>query len=197
MIDFNKTLRSEKIVLCPLEFDDFHSMTDLTQDPGMWTYFTSDLSKSEHLQKWISEAISEKIEKKRLAFAIYDEKTSKLIGSTSLGNISERDKRIEIGWTWIAKAYQGKGYNALVKFILLQYCFDECGFERVEFKTDLLNIPARNAMKKMGIAEEGILRSHTLMTGNRRRDTIFYGVLRDEWEALKLKLSTTLILENS
>lgn len=196
MIDFNKTLRSEKVVLCPLEFDDFHAMRDLTQDPDMWTYFTSDLSKPEHLQKWISEAISEKINQKRLAFAIYDEKSSKLIGSTSLGNISERDKRIEIGWTWIAKAYQGKGYNALVKFILLQYCFDECGFERVEFKMDVLNIPARKAMKKMSIVEEGILRSHTLMAGNRRRDTIYYGVLKTEWEALKLKLNLTLIHEN-
>jgi RimJ/RimL family protein N-acetyltransferase len=38
---------------------------------------------------------------------------------------------------------------------------------------------------KIGITEEGILRSHTLMTNGRRRDTIYYSVLQNEWEELK------------
>ena len=32
MIDFNKTLRCEKVVLCPLEFDDFNAIRDLRQE---------------------------------------------------------------------------------------------------------------------------------------------------------------------
>lgn len=189
MIDFNTTLQSKNLLLRPLTLDDFDSMRNLTRDPGMWTYFTSDLSKPGELKIWLNRAVSDIQGKKRLAFSIIDQKTSGLIGSTSLGNISAKDKRIEIGWTWISKPYQGKGYNESSKYLLLQYCFEKCGFERVEFKTDVLHKAARKALAKMEITEEGILRSHTLMIGNRRRDTIFYAVLKEEWPAVKSKLN--------
>ena len=189
MIDFEIILQSENLLLRPLDYDDFDSLKKLTEDPGMWTYFTSDLSKPEKLQKWLETAVLDMSDKKRLAFVIVDQKTSELIGSTSIGNISARDKRVELGWTWISKTYQGKGYNEGSKFLLLQYCFEKCGFERVELKTDVLHIAARTALAKMGITEEGMLRSHTLMNGNRRRDTIYYGILKDEWARVKSKLS--------
>ena len=68
-----------------------------------------------------------------------------------------------------------------------KYCFEECEAVRVEFKTDVLNLPARKALKKIGIVEEGVLRSHTQMIRNRRRDTIFYSVLASEWDLMKSK----------
>ena len=53
--------------------------------------------------------------------------------------------------------------------------------ERVEFKTDVLNVRARAGLIKIGAMEEGVLRSHTLMPDNRRRDTVYYSVLKEEW----------------
>lgn len=126
-------------------------------------------------------------QKVRLVLTVIDKEKDRLIGSTSLGNISERDKRIEIGWTWISKNYQGKGINSQPKYLLLKYCFEELNYERVEFKTDVLNIPARKALLRIGAIEEGILRSHTIMTNNRRRDTIFYSILKSEWNDVKRK----------
>jgi RimJ/RimL family protein N-acetyltransferase len=49
----------------------------------------------------------------------------------------------------------------------------------------VLNLQARKALEKIGAVEEGILRSHTLMPHNRRRDTIFYSILKNEWLELK------------
>ena len=68
---------------------------------------------------------------------------------------------------------------------MLQYAFESLNLERVEFKTDVLNLQARKALKKIGAIEEGILRSHTLMTNNRRRDTIYYSILKNEWLQMK------------
>ena len=68
---------------------------------------------------------------------------------------------------------------------MLKYAFETLEFERVEIKTDVLNVPARKALLRIGAKEEGILRSHTLMTHGRRRDTIYYSILRSEWEAVK------------
>lgn len=185
MIDFNLVLETETVKLRPVVIEDLELFCTLTGDKSMWIYFTSDLSVEEELRQWVNSALQQLSDKKRLPFTIVDKVNNKVVGSTSFGNISYRDKRIEIGWTWIAKAYQGKGINDQVKYLMLKYCFENNDFERIEFKTDVLNVPARNALKRIGIIEEGILRSHTLMTHNRRRDTIYYSILRSEWDKIK------------
>ena len=187
MIDFNKTLETDKVILRPLRREDYDRFIEMTEDKNLWTYFTNDLSDKTALRTWVETAVQQIKDKKRLAFSIINKRTNSLVGSTSIGNISERDKRVEIGWTWLSRAFQGKGLNDHSKYLLLKYCFEELGCERVEFKTDVLNIPARNALERIGAVEEGILRSHTLMTNNRRRDTIFYSILKPEWENVKLK----------
>lgn len=181
MINFNKVLESESLILRPILESDFNEMKMLTQDKEMWTYFTSDLANPEELLKWIQSAIKALEKKERLAFTIINKADNSIVGSTSLGNYSERDKRIEIGWTWISRGEQGSGLNQKVKFILLKYCFEELCLERVESKTDVLNIAARKGLKKSGLIEEGVLRSHTLLANGRRRDSIYYAMLKNEW----------------
>ena len=166
-----------------MESEDFDMISKLTQDPAMWFYFTSDLSNLEVLRNWIDSAVIDRKNKKRLAFVIIEKVSGKIIGSTSFGNYSERDKRIEIGWTWLGKDFQGNGYNTQAKELLLNYCFEVLELERVEAKTDVLNKAARSSLLKSGFTQEGILRSHTLMTNNRRRNTIYFSVLKSEYFA--------------
>jgi RimJ/RimL family protein N-acetyltransferase len=181
-LDFNLVLQNDNVLLRPVISEDYKSFEALTGDESMWKYFTRDLSVNSELQIWFDDAISGIRNRSRLAFTIIDKKTGAVAGSTSFGNISYRDKRTEIGWTWIAKEYQGKGINDQIKYLMLEYAFEKLGFERVEFKTDVLNTYSRRALLRIGATEEGILRNHMLMTHNRRRDTIYYSVLRSEWE---------------
>lgn len=187
LIDFDLVLETDNIVLRPMVSEDYNSFEKLTSDASMWVYFTRDLSDKAALQDWVKSAIAEANNKTRLAFTIIDKSTNQPIGSTSFGNISYRDKRIEIGWTWIGKDFQGTGVNGQIKYLMMKYSFETLHFERVEFKTDVLNMPARKALLRIGTTEEGILRSHTLMTHNRRRDTIYYSVLKSEWNDMKIK----------
>jgi RimJ/RimL family protein N-acetyltransferase len=186
MLDFNLILQTEKVILRPMISEDYNSFERLTEDGSMWIYFTSDLSVKNELHIWIDTALDEIRNKSRLAFTIIDKSSGNPIGSTSFGNISERDKRIEIGWTWISKEFQGKGINGQIKYLMLKYAFETIDIERVEIKTDVLNLPARKALLRIGAKEEGVLRSHSLMTHGRRRDTIYYSILRSEWEAIKV-----------
>lgn len=186
MIDFNLQLQNDQVLLRPLNKDDVEPFFELTKDPAMWFYFTSDLSDKKELGDWVDDALIQHKNKTRLAFTVIDKASGKVAGSSSFGNISYRDQRVEIGWTWLGKSFQGKGINSTMKYLMLGYCFEALGFERVEFKTDVLNLPARKALARIGATEEGILRSHTLMTNNRRRDTIYYSVLKTEWERLKI-----------
>jgi len=185
MLSNNLILQTATILLRPMISNDFSLFERLTEDKSMWVYFTSDLSIKSELENWIDVAVLENENGIRMAFTIMEKENLKAIGSTSFGNISYRDKRIEIGWTWISKDYQGKGINNQIKYLMLKYGFETLNFERIEFKTDVLNIPARKALLRIGAKEEGVLRSHTLMTNNRRRDTIYYSVLKSEWDEMK------------
>lgn len=72
-----------------------------------------------------------------------------------------------------------------MKAVMLDFAFGNLMLKRVEIKTDVLNIPARTALKNIGATEEGILRSHTQMIRNRRRDTIYYSFIEGEWPVIR------------
>ena len=137
------------------------------------------------MQQWIEEALMERSQQKRMPFTIIDKDTKTICGSTSYGNISFFDKRIEIGWTWIGTEYMGTGINHHAKFALLSFAFEALKMERVEIKTDNLNERAKTALIKIGMKPEGVLRSHMQMHSNRRRDSVYYGMLKGEWETVK------------
>lgn len=169
-------LESDRLLLRPLQREDLSALLDLTQDPTLWTYFTHDLSTLEGLEAWAAGHFAGD----RFQFIVIDKATQQVLGSTGFGNYFPRDQRIEIGWTWLGRAAQGTGTNREMKSLMLDYAFKELGMLRVEFKTDVLNLPARRALLRLGATEEGILRSHTLMTHGRRRDTIYYSFLKGE-----------------
>lgn len=179
MIDRTLLLENEKILLRPMIRQDFPSLQAIASDPEMWIYFTHDLSVPEDLERWAKPHFL----RERLQFTVIDKSSGNVAGATAFGNFSARDQRIEIGWTWLGIAFRGTGINQAMKKAMLDYCFGVLKLKRVEMKTDVLNMPARMALLKLGAVEEGILRSHTLLTHGRRRDTIYYSVIEGEWKA--------------
>ncbi|HSB91648.1 MAG TPA: GNAT family protein [Flavitalea sp.] len=177
------SLETPRATLRIMQPGDIPAFRQLAIYPETFKYFTRDLSVPDDFDLWIEEAFQARSSGTRVPFTVFDTGTGEVCGSTSLGNISFYDKRAEIGWSWLAPQFQGTGINRQAKFALLSYAFDVLKFERVEVKTDVLNGRARAALKKIGMVEEGILRSHTLMHSNRRRDTIYYSILRSEWPA--------------
>lgn len=183
-------LETARVLLRKLAPADVADLLPLVQDATVWQYFTKDLSVAGELDVWVAQALQAYEKKARMPFAIIDKDTKKLVGCTSLGSISFFDKRIEIGWSWLAKEAMGDGVNMNAKFLLLSYAFEAMKMERVEIKTDNLNERAKAALVKIGAYEEGVLRSHMQMPNNRRRDSVYYSILKSEWPAIKeLKFS--------
>lgn len=184
----NIVLENETILLRPLKWEDYEHFKEIAFNPEIWRYNITSASNEKELEKWIGDAMVSKKNKQRYPLTIIEKKSAGVLGSTSIGNVSLIDKRAEIGWTWLGIEYHGKGINNQCKFLLLQYLFDDLNFLRVEFKTDVLNLKSRNALKKIGATEEGILRSHTAMHDGRRRDTIYYSILSREWPTIKAEI---------
>jgi len=187
------TLETPRVLLRLLKSEDFDVLKTLTKDPDIWTYFTLDLSDDGELRKWIDEAGASRKSFTRMPFVVIDKDTNAICGSTSYGNISFYDKRIEIGWSWLGVEHMGTGVNRHAKFALMSHAFEALQMERVEVKTDYLNERARKALLKIGMYEEGVLRSHMQMFNNRRRDTIYYSIIRDEWPEVKKRFFSDLV----
>lgn len=181
MIDGNLILENDRVLLRPMTTEDFPCLMSLGSDASLWTYFTYDLSIPEEFEEWAKPAL----DGQRLQFLVWDKRINQAVGSTAFGNYSQRDERIEIGWTWLGRQFHGSGINQAMKLLMLEYCFETLHLKRVEIKTDVLNVPARKALLKLGAVEEGVLRSHTLLIHGRRRDTIYYSVLESEWEGIR------------
>lgn len=180
-LDFSLCLEDDTVLLRPLGEIDLEPLFEFTSQEDIWKFFTYDLRERPMFDEWVQPALQHS----RLQFVILDKSDQKILGSTAFGNFSDRDSRIEIGWTFLGKEYHGKGYNLRVKQLMLTHCFEEMKLERVEFKTDVLNLPARKALDNIHAIQEGVLRSHTLMSKNRRRDTLYYSILKEEWAYVK------------
>jgi RimJ/RimL family protein N-acetyltransferase len=179
-------LETNRVLLRPLEKSDVDSFFNLAQnDQDMWKYFTLNLADKKDLDKWMDAAFKDRESGTRRPFTIIDKNTNQIAGSSSMGNISYHDLRLEIGWSWLGKNFRSTGVNLHAKYSMMRYAFDEMNFERVEFKTDWLNERAKQGLRKVGGKEEGVLRSHMTMWNNRRRDSIYFSVIKNEWVQLK------------
>jgi RimJ/RimL family protein N-acetyltransferase len=180
------TMETLRVIIQPMKPADYDTFLPLTtKSPELWKYFTKDLSNPEELKAWVTDAMKEKEECRRMPFNIIDRDTKEICGSSSFGNISFYDSRLEIGWSWLAADYIGMGVNMAVKFALMSFAFEIMQMERVEAKTDFLNERAKAGLLKIGMIPEGVLRSHMLMPGGRRRDSAYYSMLKDEWKERK------------
>ena len=177
--------------LAPVRADDFEALSQIVFDPVIWEWTVDKIETQADLENYVAECVGAREQGVRFAYTVTG-RTGLLAGVTALGNYSPKDRRIEIGWTWLAQQFWGTAINANAKALLLSLCFERLEMERVEFKTDLLNTRARSALKKIGCTEEGVLRSHTLMHDGRRRDTVYYSILRHEWAASALRSATTI-----
>lgn len=181
LFEQNIILESDFVLLKPLSIEDKNEFMKIAFDKDIWKFSVNRIYDEAELDQFISEALLSKKKQLRFPFTIIDKVKNKIAGSTSFGNYSTKDKRIEIGWTWLGKEFWGTGLNVHCKKLLIDFAFEKLNLERVEFKTDVLNISARNALLKLGAVEEVVLRSHTLMHDGKRRDTIYYSILKKEW----------------
>ena len=108
-------------------------------------------------------------------------------GSTRYMGHSAEHRRVEIGWTWLRRSAWRTGANVEAKLLLLGHAFENCGIQRVEFKTDARNQQTRGSLLALGARFEGIARKHMVLpTGP--RDSAWYAITDDDWPAVKERL---------
>ena len=111
-----------------------------------------------------------------------------LAGSTRYGELRPEHAGLEIGWTWLAPRWHGSGVNRRMKLLLLAHAFGVLGMERVQLKTDHLNLRSQRAIEGLGATREGVLRRHLRRPDGTWRDTVMYSLIREDWPEVAARL---------
>jgi RimJ/RimL family protein N-acetyltransferase len=183
-------LENEHVLLRPVREEDRAGLRVIAMDPQIWRYFVLRIESDADFNAFFDLGLADQAAGRRVVYCITDKLTGRAAGSMSFCSMSEPDARLEIGWSWLGRDFQGKGVNRWAKFLMLARAFESMGAERVEFKTDQLNVQARHGLCNIGAREEGILRSFNPMPDGRRRDAVYYSVLRGEWPYVREQLLT-------
>ena len=146
----------------------------------------------EDFQRLVDKAFTEQERGESIVFVTVERKSGRTVGSTRFMNIDRANRRVEIGSTWIAPAWQRTPVNTEAKYLMLRHAFEVWGCVRVELKTDALNQKSRNAILRIGAKEEGTLRRHVVTWTGRIRDSVYFSILDDEWPEVKTKLEARL-----
>ena len=185
-------LEGSRVRLEPLSLLHLGQLCDVGLDEELWKLTTSLILTPEAMKRYIMAALEEAAKGRALPFATIDKPSGRAVGSTRFGNIDANHRRVEIGWTWIARPWQRTSVNTEAKYLLLSHAFDTLGCIRVEFKTDSTNIRSRAALSRIGAKEEGTMRNHMIVQGGRIRHSVYFSIVDSEWPDVRKDLEAKL-----
>lgn len=163
---------------------------DAVEDIFRWIPYR--MQTREDFERLVEKSLVEQQRGDSVVFATVERASGQIIGSTRFMNIDRDNRRVEIGSTWIAPAWQRTAVNTGAKYLMLRHAFDVWKCLRVELKTDALNQKSRNAILRIGAKEEGTLRKHVITWTGRIRDSVYFSILDTEWPEVKTKLEAKL-----
>lgn len=123
-----------------------------------------------------------------LPFAIVMASSGEAIGCTEFSSIDTKNRKLEIGGSWIRPSHQRTAANPEAKLLLLKHVFEDLEFVRVQFTTNVLNAQSRAALDKIGARFEGILRNAMILPDGTLRDDAYYSIISSEWGLVKQAL---------
>jgi RimJ/RimL family protein N-acetyltransferase len=144
-MDRQPVLEGERLILRPLTEADWPALYAVASDHELWANHPS----HDRWQEPVFRAFFDDALGKGGALAIIDKQTGQMIGSSRF-QWSERGDggALEIGWSFLARAYWGKGYNAEFKRLMLEHAFRRV--DRVVFRVGADNVISRKAMENIG-----------------------------------------------
>ena len=186
------TLEGRIVRLEPMSAAHLDGLAEVAFDPSLWQWTIARPTDRAGLERWMATALANAAAGTELPFVTVEPSSGRPIGSSRYLNIVPEHRRLEIGWTWVAGAWQRGGANREAKLLMLEHAFDRLGCQRVEFKTDSLNERSRAALLGIGATFEGIFRNHMIMPDGRRRHSAYYSVIDTEWPRVRANLQASI-----
>lgn len=144
-MDRQPVLDGERLLLRPLVPDDWEALFAVASDPAVWEQHPiHDRWREGVFRAFFNDALA-----KGGALVVIDKGKDAIIGSSRFEGYDEEDGgSVEIGWTFLAPRYWGKGFNPEMKRLMLAHAFQ--WVERVDFRVGETNYRSRQALENIG-----------------------------------------------
>lgn len=178
-------LRRNGIRLEPLDLAHEAGLRQAAADGALWRLNFTSVPEPEQTAAYIRTAHDMP---DRQAFAVVDEASGRVLGSSSYHDILPAVRRLEIGYTWYAQSHWRTALNTTCKLMLLTHAFETLDARVVGWRTDITNTRSQAAIERLGARKDGVIRGNALRRDGSVRDTVMYSLTREEWPAVKAQL---------
>jgi len=181
-------LNAHGVTLEPLAFEHEEGLRAAAADGELWRLRVTSVPAPGETRDYIDRALAGREDGHRFAFAVIEDTTGDVLGSTSYHDILPEVKRLEIGYTWYAGRAQRTHVNTACKLLLLAHAFDTLDCNVVGWRTDNFNFASQRAIERLGARKDGVLRGNALRRDGTIRDTVMYSLHRGEWPEVRAHL---------
>jgi N-acetyltransferase len=181
-------LEGRSVSLVPLSRDHYPKLCEIGLDERLWRLTRIQVQTAPDMLEYIDTALREQAGGTALPLVIIEKASGNLVGTSRYHNISPEHRRLEIGFSFIAHAWQRRGINAEAKYLMLKHAFEEMRYLRVEFKVDSSNTASQASLRSIGAKKEGTLRNFAKSKHKGQRDMVVYSIIDSEWPVVKARL---------
>lgn len=182
------TLRDRGLRLEPLGLEHVEGLADAAADGELWKLRITSVPEPQDTRAYIETALEGRAQGHRFAFAVLDDASGQVLGSTSFHDILPAVRRVEIGWTWYRKSVQRTHVNTTAKLLMMGHAFDQLACHVVGWRTDNFNFASQRAIERLGARKDGVIRGHALRRDGTIRDTVMYSMRSGEWPEARAQL---------
>ena len=173
------------IMLRPMLASDGAALVQAAADGDLWNLPFTVVPSAKTVGGYIKTALAGQAAGTVLPFVIETLDSKQVIGTTRFWKIDRVNRKLEIGHTWISASWQRTCVNTEAKFLMLCYAFDELNCVRVQFTTDEINERSLKAILRLGAKQEGIIRNERIMPDGRKRNSVRFSIIDDEWQEVR------------
>ena len=182
-----------RITLRPLLASDGPALVQAAADGELWNLPFTVIPSAETVDSYMRVALEGRADGTTIPFVIQIPDPKRLIiGSTRFWKIDWQHRNLEIGWTWLSKSWQRTFVNTEAKFLMLCFAFERLNCIRVQFTTDEINETSCAAILRLGAKQEGIIRQDFIMPDGRKRDSVQFSIIDEEWPEVRRQLEEKL-----
>lgn len=186
------SLLGERVRLRPLLASDAAALVLAATDGALWELPFTLVPSALTVDSYIQSALAGRDGGTVMPFVTEIAATGQVIGSTRFWKIDRKNRKLEIGSTWISASWQRTFVNTEAKFLMLAYAFEQLQCVRVQFTTDETNEKSRKAILRLGATQEGIVRNERIMPDGRKRNSVRFSIIDEEWPEIRERLVSDL-----
>jgi [ribosomal protein S5]-alanine N-acetyltransferase len=175
------TIKALRVNLRHLEESDTDSLFEIFSDTEALRYWNTPPFRERAEAAQLLAEINDNFRQKALfQWGVARAGDNKIIGTSTLFRLDDQSRRAEIGYI-LNRRFWGNGFITEALTALVGFAFEKMNLHRIEADIDPRNAASRRVVERLGFQKEGHLRERWIV-GDEIQDTLFYGLLRSDWE---------------